>query len=68
MPKITGNGGISIAKPKDAQEYDGYVMHEPRKLTPEEKRTADRKIAELRERVRKANSVKKGSLNEKTGY
>lgn len=45
-----------MAKPKDAQEYDGYVMHEPRKLTPEEQRAADRRIAELRERIRKANS------------
>ncbi len=45
-----------MPKPKGMEEYDGYEVPEPREYTPEEWEKVQKKISELRKKVKEANS------------
>lgn len=45
-----------MPKPKGMEEYYGYVVSEPQRLTEEETEIAEKRIQELREKIEKANS------------
>lgn len=45
-----------MPKPKDMEEYDGYKIPEPHNYTPEEWEEAEKKISELRRKIKEANS------------
>lgn len=45
-----------MTKPKNMEEYDGYVIPKPHQLTKAEREEAERKIKELRKKAIQANS------------
>lgn len=45
-----------MSKPKGMEEYDGYEMPEPRKISEEERREIMKKVEENRKKIKEANS------------
>ncbi len=53
-----------MPKQEGAEEYDGYVVPEPRQLTKEEAEMLEKRIQALRERALKANQKSRTSVDD----
>ena len=47
-----------MKKPNDMEEFDGYTIPEPHEFTESEKKDAEKRIEELRAKIKEANNIK----------